>query len=218
MAKPRATRAEVRRARRSSRPPAETGVSGWLRASRVGVTVAVVAVVAAVAVVLTLALSGDDSETSELDLTELIQSSDERLRSATPEELASESRLPISEVNALLEISDVHHWMGINQSWANNLEEVRHHIDHDIEVLDFDPKHQEEMELLRRAYDTAESREASSIRSTFDQGGQARDMDSVYLYGLLVDLAKELGRDDWTAHYQEHLDDTLAEGQAEQQQ
>ena len=181
------------------------------------VAVAAVVVIAGLAVLLTMALTGDDSsELSLEDIQNLSNDSESRLRTITPEQLAEEAGLPASQVDALLEVSDIHHWMGINESWSNNLDEVSHHILHDIEVLEFDPEHQTEMELLLDAYDSEAARQASDIRSTMAQNPQARDMDKVYLYERLVELSQQLGRDDWTAHYQEHLDEVLAEEQAEQ--
>ncbi len=215
MAKPRSTRAEARRARRAAH--STSGASGWLTSTRAAVAAAVAVVIVAVTVVLSLALTGGDSSDLSLeDLRNLSGESESRLRSITPEQLASEAGIPISEVDALLEVSDIHHWMGINESWSNNLDEVRHHILHDMEVLDFDPEHQTEMGLLLDAYDSVASRQASDIRSTMAQNPQARDMDKVYLYERLVELSQQLGREDWTAHYQEHLEEALAEEQAEQ--
>ena len=216
MAKPKATRAEVRRTRRAAHSSSGP-MGGWVTSTRVTVAAALAVVIVAVAVILVLALSGDEpSELSLEDIQNLSNDSESRLRTITPEQLASEAGLPVSEVDALLEVSDIHHWMGINESWSNNLDEVRHHILHDMEVLEFDPEHQNEMELLLEAYDSAAARQASDIRSTMAQNPQARDMDKVYLYERLVELSQQLGRDDWTAHYQEHLDEVLAEEQAEQ--
>ena len=216
MAKPKATRAEVRRIRRAAHSSSGP-MGGWLTSTRVTVAAALAVVIVAVAVILALALSGDEpSELSLEDIQNLSNDSESRLRTITPEQLASEADLPVSEVDALLEVSDIHHWMGINESWSNNLDEVRHHILHDMEVLEFDPEHLNEMELLLEAYDSAAARQASDIRSTMAQNPQARDMDKVYLYERLVELSEQLGRDDWTAHYQEHLDEVLAEEQAEQ--
>ena len=217
MAKPKTSRAETRRARRTAQ--SQSGAAGgWFSTNRIVVAASVLVVVVALAVI--LVLTATDEEPSELtleDIQNLSNDSESRLRSITPAELSLEAGLPESEVDALLEVSDIHHWMGINESWANNLDEVRHHIQHDMEVLEFDPEHQAEMEVLLDAYDSVASRQASDIRSTLEQGGQARDMDKVYLYERLVELSVRLGRDDWSAHYQEHLDEVLAEEQAEQQ-
>ena len=219
MAKPRVTRAVSRRARRAAHSSSGAFASGWLTSTRVTVAAAVVVVVVGVGIVLALSLSGEDeSDLSLEEISNLSGDSETRLRTITPEQLASEARLPVSEVDALLEVSDIHHWMGINESWANNLDEVRHHILHDMEVLEFDPEHRDEMQVLLDAYDSAASRQASDVRSTLSQSDQARDMDKVYLYGRLVELSNQLGQDDWTAHYQEHLDEAVAEEPEEQTQ
>ena len=224
MAKPRVTRAESRRARRAAHSSSGAFASGWLTSTRFTVAAAVVVVLVGVGIVLALSLSGEDEsdlsfeDMSLEDIANLSGDSESRLRTITPEQLASEARLPVSEVDALLEVSDIHHWMGINESWANNLDEVRHHILHDMEVLEFDPEHRDEMQVLLDAYDSAASRQASDVRSTLSQSDQARDMDKVYLYRRLVELSNQLGQDDWTAHYQEHLDDAVAEEPEEQTQ
>ncbi len=217
MAKPKATRAEVRRIRRAAHSSSGP-LGGLLTSTRITVAAAVTVVIVAVAVILTLALSADEPSGPTLeDIQNLSNDSESRLRTITPEQLAGEAGLPVSGVDALLEVSDIHHWMGINESWSNNLDEVRHHILHDMEVLEFDPEHQTEMELLLEAYDSVAARQASDIRSTMAENPQARDMDKVYLYERLVELSQQLGRDEWTAHYQEHLDEVLAEEQAELQ-
>ena len=209
MAKQRSSRAALRRARRTARSSARTEEPSWLdglrrnRKALLAIGVAAVGAIVAVVVGVLVATSGDSAD-------DLVQGSEDRLRSITSEQLEQESGLSVSEVTALLEISDIHHWMGLNAIWANDLDEIRHHTVHDIENLEFDQEHRVEMERMLAVVNSPETLEAGNIRDVLGQGGQARDMDSVFLYGRLVELATQLGREDWVTHYQGHLDQAMA--------